>query len=77
MAKTIMITGAGSGFGYGTAIGLAKTGHRVIAGVEVWPQATALMRDAEKEGVDLEVGRSIFSTRTITKLPSPTTLTYW
>ena len=55
MSKTIMITGAGSGFGHGTAIGLAKAGHRVIAGVEVWPQATALKRDAQQAGVELEV----------------------
>jgi short-subunit dehydrogenase involved in D-alanine esterification of teichoic acids len=28
--KTILITGAGSGFGRGAAIGLAKLGHDVI-----------------------------------------------
>ncbi|MEO0476172.1 MAG: SDR family oxidoreductase, partial [Planctomycetota bacterium] len=55
MSKTIMITGAGSGFGQGTAIGLAKAGHKVIAGVEIWPQATALKNDAEAAGVDLEI----------------------
>ncbi len=55
MSKTILITGAGSGFGHGVALGLANAGHRVIAGVEVWPQATVLMRDAEAAGVELEV----------------------
>jgi len=33
MSKTILITGAGSGFGEGVAIGLAREGHDVIAGV--------------------------------------------
>lgn len=37
MTKTIMITGAGSGLGKGTAIGLAKEGHKVIAAVEKSP----------------------------------------
>lgn len=55
MSKTIMITGAGSGLGRGAAIGLAKAGHKVIAGVEVWPQATDLLRHAKQEGVELEV----------------------
>src|SRR5882724_10857681 len=40
--KTILITGAGSGFGEGTAIGLAKQGYSVIAGVHISPQVTAL-----------------------------------
>jgi NADP-dependent 3-hydroxy acid dehydrogenase YdfG len=42
MARTILITGAGSGFGEGSAIGLAKMGHAVIATAESWPQVTAL-----------------------------------
>jgi len=40
--KTILITGAGSGFGEGAAIGLARLGHKVIAGVQISPQVTAL-----------------------------------
>ncbi|GAA5225446.1 SDR family oxidoreductase [Membranihabitans marinus] len=55
MSKTILITGAGSGFGKGTAIGLAKKGHNVIAGVQVEPQKTYLLEEAQKEGVNLEV----------------------
>ncbi|WP_229716750.1 SDR family NAD(P)-dependent oxidoreductase, partial [Salinicoccus roseus] len=55
MAKTIMITGAGSGLGKGTALGLAKEGHKVIAAVEIHPQITGLKEAAEKAGVDLEI----------------------
>ncbi|SES16146.1 SDR family oxidoreductase [Salipaludibacillus aurantiacus] len=55
MAKTIFITGAGSGLGKGTALGLAKKGHKVIAGVEIISQVTSLHEEAEREGVELEV----------------------
>jgi short-subunit dehydrogenase len=50
-AKRILITGAGSGFGELAAIGLAKQGHNVIAGVQIWPQATALRRKVETQGL--------------------------
>ena len=43
--KTIMITGAGSGLGKGTAIGLAKKGHKIIAGVHVWEQKSQLLEE--------------------------------
>lgn len=36
--QTIFITGAGSGLGKGTAIGLAQQGHKVIAAVHTWEQ---------------------------------------
>src|SRR4051794_11201871 len=49
--KRILITGAGSGFGEGTAIGLAQKGHDVIAGVHIWPQATELRRKVEQLGL--------------------------
>ncbi len=55
MSKTIFITGAGSGLAKGTAIGLAKQGHKVIAPVETAPQVTALREEAAAEGVDLDV----------------------
>lgn len=51
MKKRILITGAGSGFGEGTAIGLAKNGHDVIAGVHIWPQATKLREKAKSLGL--------------------------
>jgi len=52
MSKTILITGAGSGFGEGAAIGLAKAGHQVIAGVQISPQVTPLRETAKQLGLD-------------------------
>lgn len=51
-SKTILITGAGTGLGEGTAIGLAKAGHKVIAGVHIYPQATALRKKAKDLGLE-------------------------
>lgn len=42
MQRTVLITGAGSGFGKGAAIELARRGHRVIATTETQAQADAL-----------------------------------
>jgi NAD(P)-dependent dehydrogenase (short-subunit alcohol dehydrogenase family) len=49
--KRILISGAGSGFGELAAIGLAKAGHDVIAGAQIWPQVTQLRLKAEKLGL--------------------------
>jgi NAD(P)-dependent dehydrogenase (short-subunit alcohol dehydrogenase family) len=51
MEKRILITGAGSGFGEGVALGLAQKGHEVIAACHVWPQVTKLTQKAESLGV--------------------------
>ncbi|KAG1715559.1 hypothetical protein GQR58_000531 [Nymphon striatum] len=53
MSKTILITGAGSGFGKGAALELARKGHKVIAGVQIAPQKTELLAAAADAGVEL------------------------
>ena len=45
MSKTVLITGAGSGFGRGTAIALAARDHKVIATTETEVQADTLRRE--------------------------------
>lgn len=55
MSKTILITGAGSGFGRGVAFELARRGHRVIAGCQIWPQVTELRQALKDEGLSAEV----------------------
>jgi NADP-dependent 3-hydroxy acid dehydrogenase YdfG len=42
MPKTILITGAGSGFGTAAALGIAKAEHAVIATAQISPQVAAL-----------------------------------
>ncbi|MER6202206.1 SDR family oxidoreductase [Streptomyces sp. NPDC001586] len=49
--KKILITGAGTGLGRGTVIGLARAGHRVIAATEIWPQVTELRKHIEELGL--------------------------
>ena len=53
--KNILITGAGSGLGRGTAIGLGQAGHRVIATTQIWPQVTDLRRDVAQLGLEDQI----------------------
>ncbi len=55
MAKRVLVTGAATGFGRGTALELAKRGHTVIAGVQIAPQVTELMKVAADAGVNLKI----------------------
>ncbi|CAN7724404.1 MULTISPECIES: SDR family oxidoreductase [unclassified Caballeronia] len=52
MLKTILITGAGSGLGEGTALGLGQNGHRVIAAAHSWTQVTQLREKVAELGLD-------------------------
>lgn len=49
--KRILITGAGTGFGRGAALGLAKKGHDVIAAVYERPQIADIKEEASALGV--------------------------
>ncbi|QEC45146.1 SDR family oxidoreductase [Pseudobacter ginsenosidimutans] len=53
MSKTILITGAASGFGKIAAFDLAKKGYKVIATAEVYPQMSDLIREAKESGIEL------------------------
>lgn len=47
--ETILITGAGTGFGKNIAFRLAEMGYDVIAGVEVMSQVSALEQEAREK----------------------------
>lgn len=53
MAKHVMITGAGSGFGRGASLALAERGHHVIATTETAAQADALRAEAPQLQVEV------------------------
>lgn len=53
--KTVMITGAGTGFGNEAAFRLAEKGFDVIATVEIYPQIEALENQAKERGVKLKI----------------------
>ena len=53
--KTILITGAGTGFGFEVAMRLAAKGFEVIAAVEIYAQVQPLKREAESRGVKLRI----------------------
>lgn len=55
MRKTIMITGAGTGFGKQAAFALARRGHDVIAATYNQSQADALAAEAAAAGVTLRI----------------------
>jgi NAD(P)-dependent dehydrogenase (short-subunit alcohol dehydrogenase family) len=52
MTKTILITGAGSGFGEAAAIGMAQAGHNIIATAQISPQVAALREKVAALGLD-------------------------
>lgn len=53
MSKTILITGAASGFGKIAAFDLARKGNKVIATAEVYPQMSDLICEAKDSGIEL------------------------
>lgn len=53
--RKVLITGAGTGFGYEVAMRLAEKGFDVIASVEIAAQVQPLKRQAAERGVNLQV----------------------
>ncbi len=53
--KTVLITGAGTGFGHEAAMRLAEKGFDVIASVEIYAQVQPMKRQAAARGVKLRV----------------------
>src|SRR5215471_13238310 len=53
--KTVLISGAGTGFGHEVAMRMAEKGFNVIAAVEIYAQVQTLKRQAAARGVSLQV----------------------
>lgn len=53
--EKVLITGAGSGFGYEAAMRLAEKGFQVVAAVEIYAQVQPLKRAAAARGVNMQV----------------------
>ncbi len=53
--KSVLITGAGHGFGRGVAFELAKKGYQVIATAEIESQVTDLMREAKEQNLKMTI----------------------
>ena len=53
--ETILITGAGTGFGKDIAFKLAEMGKNVIASVEAMSQVSALEKEAQAKGVSMQI----------------------
>lgn len=53
--ENVLVTGAGTGFGYEAAMRLAEKGFDVIAAVEIYAQVQTLKRQAADRGVRLRV----------------------
>jgi len=49
--KKILISGAGSGLGRGTATGPGRAGHQIIATIQIWPQVTELRSHTGERGL--------------------------
>ncbi len=66
--RNMLITGAGSGLGEGTSLGLAQKGHKVIAAVQTWQQVTALREKARSILKRYRSKSSIYSTPTMSHI---------
>ena len=55
MTETILITGAGTGFGKLFALELAKMGKDVIVTTEVFSQVSALEKEVEEKGLSMRI----------------------
>ncbi|MFF2546533.1 SDR family oxidoreductase [Kitasatospora sp. NPDC058063] len=53
--RRVLVTGAGTGFGFEAAMRLAEKGFDVIAGVEIYAQVQTLKWQAVERGVKLQV----------------------